>query len=79
MLKYFAKAENSAQDVGAEYEHARTLIDKSNLDYANAMSDRERGLEMLAMLGCVLPDRELEYLGIDRDSHYAQSAAVTKE
>lgn len=64
-LKYFDKAIAAAEKIGARYEHARALIDKSMLDHPNGMTDRERGLEMLRELECVLPVAEQEYLGIE--------------
>ena len=64
-LKYFDKAIAAAEKIGARYEHARALIDKSMLDHPNAMTDRQRGLQMLEELSCVLPLAEQEYLGIE--------------
>lgn len=73
---YFDKAVAAAEKIGAEYEYARALIDKSMLDYPEANSDRQQGLELLESLGCVLPDAEVEYLGIDRNEHHARAAAA---
>lgn len=70
-MKYFDKAIAAAMKIGADYEHARALIDKSMLDYPEAQSDREKGLELLESLGCVLPDAEVEYLAFDRSEHHA--------
>ena len=64
-LKYFDKTIAAAEKIGARYEHARALIDKSMLDHPDAMADRERGLEILKELECVLPLAEQEYLGIE--------------
>ena len=64
-LKYFDKAIAAAEQIGARYEQARALIDKSMLDHPDAMADRERGLEILKELECVLPLAEQEYLGIE--------------
>jgi hypothetical protein len=75
-IKSFDKAIAAAKKIGAEYEHARALIDKSLLDHPDANADRQRGLQMLERLGCVLPDAELKYLGINRDSHHARASAA---
>ena len=63
-----------AQKIGAKYEQARATIDKSMLDYPEAKTDRQRGLELLESLGCVLPDAEVGYLDVDRDAHHARTA-----
>lgn len=68
--KTFNKAIAAATKIGAEYEHARALIDKSMLEYAESKLDREKGFALLESLGCVLPDAEVEYLGIDRECHH---------
>jgi hypothetical protein len=73
-IKYFDKAIASAQKIGAEYELARSSIDKSLLDHPQAAADRQRGLDLLESLGCVLPDAEVEYLGLDRAAHHARAA-----
>ncbi|MCA9140160.1 MAG: protein kinase [Planctomycetales bacterium] len=73
-IKSFDKAVASAKTIGADYEHARSLIDKSMLEYQDAKVDRQRGLELLESLGCVLPKAEAEYLEIDWDTHYARAA-----
>ena len=78
-IRYFDRAIAAAEKIGAEYELARSLIDKSMLDYPEAQPDRERGLELLASLGCVLPDAELEYLGIDRTEHHAKDIHVVQD
>ena len=75
-IKYFDKAIAAAEKIGAEYEHARGLIDKSTLKYPEAMADREKGLALLESLGCVLPDAEVEYLGIDREAHHTRTGTV---
>ena len=72
--KYFDKAIAAAQKIGAKYEQARATIDKSMLDYPEAKTDRQRGLELLESLGCVLPDAEVGYLDVDRDAHHARAA-----
>ena len=72
--QYFARAIKSAQESGADFECARTLIDRSMLEGINAEQDRSQGLEKLEYLGCVLPDAEVEYLGIDREAHHARAA-----
>ncbi len=74
-IKFFDKAIAAATKIGAEYEQARSLIDKSTLDYPDAMSDRQKGLVLLESLGCVLPEAEVEYLGIEREAHHARAAA----
>ena len=68
-LKYFDKAIAAAEKIGARYEHSRALIDKSMLDHPDAMADRERGLQMLHELECVLPLAEQEYLGIEMPAY----------
>ena len=78
-MKYFDKAIAAAMKIGADYEHARALIDKSMLDYPEAQSDREKGLALLMSLGCVLPDAEVEYLGFDRSEHHARAAAAREQ
>ncbi|WP_372894426.1 serine/threonine-protein kinase PknK [Stieleria sp.] len=75
-IKSFNKAIAAATKIGAKYEHARALIDKSMLDHPDATADRERGLRILQQLGCVLPDAELDYLGVDRLSHHAAAKAA---
>ncbi|PAY19431.1 hypothetical protein CKO51_11235 [Rhodopirellula sp. SM50] len=75
-IKAFNKAIAAATKIGAEYEHARALIDKSMLEHPDASTDRERGLKILAQLGCVLPDAELEYLGVDRERHHAEARSA---
>ena len=72
--KYFGQAAKAAAEVGASYEQARSLIDGSMLDYPDATADRHRGIDLLESLGCVLPDAEIEYLGIDREAHHARAA-----
>jgi tetratricopeptide (TPR) repeat protein len=72
--KYFDRAIALTAQMGAHYEHARALIDKSILDYPEANVDRQKGLALLESLGCVLPDAEVEYLGLDRAAHYARAA-----
>ena len=74
--RYFDKAIAAAEKIGAEYEHARGLIDKSTLEYPEAMADRKRGLALLESLGCVLPDAEVDYLGFDREAHQARVGDV---
>ena len=69
-MQYFNKAIAAATKIGAEHEHARALIDKSMLEYVESKLDREKGLALLESLGCVLPDAEVEYLGIDRECHH---------
>ncbi|MDP1559782.1 MAG: protein kinase [Pirellulaceae bacterium] len=73
-IKYFDKAIAAAEKIGAEYELARSLIDKSMLDHPQATADRQCGLDLLESLGCVLPDAEVEYLGLDRAAHHARAA-----
>jgi tetratricopeptide (TPR) repeat protein len=73
-IKYFDKAIAAATKIGAEYELARSMIDKSMLDHPQATADRQRGLDLLESLGCVLPDAEVEYLGLDRAAHHARAA-----
>lgn len=75
----FDKAIAAAEKIGAQYEHARTLVDKSMLHQPDAEADRERGLELLESLGCVLPDAEVEYLGIDRQAHHDRAAKARAE
>ncbi len=77
-IRAFDKAISAAPNIGAEYEQARALIDKSLLEYRDSDSDRQRGLRMIEELGCVLPDAELTYLGLDRDRHHANAAAARK-
>ena len=67
-IKYFDRAIVAAEKTGARCEHARALIDKSVLAHTNARADRQRGLEILKGLGCVLPDAECEYLNIAKVS-----------
>ena len=43
-------------------------------NYPDATADRHRGIDLLESLGCVLPDAEIEYLGIDREAHHARAA-----
>jgi hypothetical protein len=43
------------------------------IEYPESNADREKGLELLESLGCVLPDAEVEYLGIDREAHHARA------
>ena len=76
---YFDKAIAAGEKIGAEYERARALIDKSMLDYPNALTDRQTGLNLLESLGCVLPDAEVVYLGIDRQAHHQKSAAAREK
>ena len=78
-LRYFCKAIDYAEKHGHGYEHARALIDKSMLDYSEARDDRQRGLDRLESLGCVLPDAEVGYLDIDRKAHHDRAAAVRAE
>ena len=75
-IKYFDKATAAAEEIGAQYEQARALIDKSMLEHPYAQTDRARGVKMLESLGCVLPVAEVEYLGIDRESHHARATAA---
>ena len=75
-IRCFDKAIAAGDKIGARYEQARSFIDKSTLDYVDAETDRQHGISMLEELGCVLPDAELEYLDVDRESHYARSAAA---
>ena len=75
-MKWFDKAIAAAEKIGAEYDKARALIDKSLCDYPQADADRARGLDLLEQLGCVLPDAEVEYLGIDREAHHRRAAAA---
>ncbi|MCP4783492.1 MAG: protein kinase [Fuerstiella sp.] len=78
-LKCFGKAITAAEKIGAQYEHARTLIDRSMLDLPTAATDRERGLALLESLGCVLPDAEVDYLAIDRQAHHDRAAKARAE
>ena len=78
-IKCFEKAVAAASEFGLKYEHSRALIDKSMLDYAEAKLDRQRGLDLLESLGCVLPDAEVEYLGIDRGAHHIRAAAAREK
>ncbi|MFN7291596.1 MAG: hypothetical protein ACK5YR_16320 [Pirellula sp.] len=78
-MQYFDKSIIAAEKIGAQYELARTLIDKSLLDHPQAASDRQRGLALLESLGCVLPDAEVEYLGLDRAAHHDRSATARTE
>ncbi len=78
-IKVFDKAIAAGQKIGADSEHARSLIDKSMLDYPEAMADREKGVALLESLGGVLPDAEVEYLNIDRQAHHARSAAAREQ
>ena len=64
----------AAAEFGIKYEHSRALIDKSLIDYGDADADRNKGLALLESLGCVLPDAEVEYLGIDREAHHFRAA-----
>lgn len=73
-LKYFDKAIATAEKIGARYEHARSLIDKSILDHPDAGTDRKRGLQMLEELGCVLPVAEMKYLDLMPDATNGVSA-----
>ena len=77
--RYLDRALSEAQDLGARYEYARALIDKSMLDYPEAMADRQRGLGLLESLGCVLPDAEVQYLRIDGEAHHSRAAAARKK
>jgi hypothetical protein len=78
-IMFFDKAIAAATEIGADYERARTWIDRSMIDQADAVADRERGLALLESLGCVLPDAEVEYLGIDRDAHHARAAEARQK
>lgn len=60
--RYFDEAVRSAEKVGAEYELARALIDRSWLGLPDADADRERGLALLQELNCVLPEAEVKQL-----------------
>ncbi len=75
-IKYFDKAIATAEKITSDYERARALIDKSMLDHPQATADRQHGLEVLESLGCVLPDAEVEYLGLDRTAHHARATAA---
>ncbi len=59
-VSLFTKAITKAEIVGTRYEMARALIDRSKLSTSNAQFDRDRGLEILHELGCVLPPGERE-------------------
>ena len=72
--KHFDRAIAVAEKIEAKYEYARSLVDRSQIDDPAATADRHRGIDQLESLGCVLPDAEIEYLGIDRESHYARAA-----
>ncbi len=63
-VAFFDKAISVAQMMGADYEHARALIDKSVLEHSDAEADRARGLAILKELGSVLPDAEHKYLRV---------------
>ena len=76
MCAFFDQAIKISRSMGAEYEYARSLIDKSALGHPDATADRSRGLELLETLGCVLPDSEVAYLGVDRDAHHQRAAAA---
>jgi hypothetical protein len=58
--KHFNDAITAARKIGADYEQARALINRSMLEYPESNADRERGLALLESLGCVLPDAEVE-------------------
>jgi hypothetical protein len=75
-LRLLNRAIASAERIGAHYEHARSLIDRSFLGHPDADADREAGLNLLAKLGCVLPDAEVDFLGLDRETHYANASAA---
>ncbi|MCA9144648.1 MAG: protein kinase [Planctomycetales bacterium] len=75
-LRLLNRAIAAAERIGANYELARSLIDRSILDHPDAQADREAGLDLLARLGCVLPDAEMEFLGLDREAHYANASAA---
>lgn len=74
--KNFDRAIAAAAAVGADYERARTLIDKSRLGHRDWQNERTEGLELLESLGCVLPDAELEALHIDRQKHHGRAKAA---
>lgn len=71
--KFFDRAIRAAERIGSQYELARTLIDKSMLQTDGFQQNRLRGIELLESLGCVLPDAEVELLGIDREAHHARA------
>ena len=71
--KFFGKAQEAAERIGAHYEQARALIDQSMLEEPDSKLHRQAGLELLESLGCVLPDAELEHLEIDRETHYGRA------
>lgn len=75
-MKWFDRAIRVAEQLGCEYERARALLDKSMLDYPQATADRQRGLDLMESLGCVVPEAEIEYLGIDRTAHFERAAAA---
>lgn len=75
-LRLLDKAMWAAKRIGAQYEHARILIDRSTFALPDAETDREAGLRLLAELGCALPDAEVDFLGLDRETHYANAASA---
>ena len=57
-LGLFTKAVVSAEQTGALYELARSLIDRSTLCDKGSQADHDRGHELLQELGCLLPPME---------------------
>ncbi len=64
-VRYFTRAIAQAEKLGANYELARALIDRSWFVDETAATDRERGLAILEELECVLPLGDQKALGID--------------
>ena len=63
--RYFTRAIAQAEKLGANYELARALIDRSWFVNETADSDRDRGLAILEELECVLPLGDQKALGIN--------------
>jgi serine/threonine protein kinase/tetratricopeptide (TPR) repeat protein len=64
-VRYFTMAIAQAEKLGANYELARALIDRSWFLSETADTDRARGLAILEELECVLPLGDQRALGID--------------
>lgn len=76
--RYFDRSISAAKKVGAQYELARAMIDKSMIEQDSSIN-REQGLRLLESLGCVLPESEVDNLEIDPREHHARAAAAAKK
>ncbi|XZE56291.1 hypothetical protein SH139x_002392 [Planctomycetaceae bacterium SH139] len=56
--RVFARALDEAEELGAKYEKARTLIDQG-IAFPDLAASKQRGLELLEELGAVMPEAEL--------------------